>query len=135
MEPVLDPRTPDQAHRAADGHAGALDVDLRPLETLLARIDTHCHPEQIWLFGSRARGDATAESDWDLLVVAPDDAADESLAPLAAWTLQKGSGVRADVLFCKSHEFRDDLGTVNTLANAVASEGILIRERSPADRQ
>lgn len=31
-------------------------------------------PEEIWLFGSRARGTAGAESDWDLLVVVPDTA-------------------------------------------------------------
>jgi predicted nucleotidyltransferase len=28
-------------------------------------------PAEVWLFGSRARGDARVDSDWDLLVVLP----------------------------------------------------------------
>ena len=36
----------------------AREMDLGPLETLLARIREKFDPEQIWLFGSRARGDA-----------------------------------------------------------------------------
>ena len=36
-------------------------------------VDAYC-PERIYLFGSRARGDAGAGSDYDLLLVVPDDA-------------------------------------------------------------
>jgi predicted nucleotidyltransferase len=45
------------------GHA----IDLRPIAPILARIVERWNPLQIWLFGSRARGDAGMNSDWDLL--------------------------------------------------------------------
>jgi predicted nucleotidyltransferase len=81
------------------------------------------------LFGSRARGDAGPTSDWDLLVVVPDDTKESDLDPLIAWRLQKGSGVYADVIPCRVAEFRDDVDTVNTLSYAVVTEGVLIYER------
>jgi predicted nucleotidyltransferase len=39
------------------------------LAPLLARIIEAMRPEQIWRFGSRAKGHARPTSDWDLLVV------------------------------------------------------------------
>jgi predicted nucleotidyltransferase len=95
----------------------------------VARIQATYHPEQIWLFGSRARGDAGPESDWDLFVVVPDDIQESDLDPLVAWQLQRGSGVYADVIACRACEFHEDLDTVNTLSYAVVSEGVLIYER------
>jgi predicted nucleotidyltransferase len=65
---------------AVDRRGGALNlIEAAPL---LVRIVEAWHPYQIWLFGSRARGEANAESDWDLLVVVPDDVPDEVLDPL-----------------------------------------------------
>jgi len=60
--------------------------------------------------------------------VAPDDL-DDDFDPVEAWQLQKGSGVRADVLLCQLKDFRSDLGTPNTIAYAVAMEGVLLYER------
>ncbi len=45
--------------------------ELVPLVALIVRIAS---PERIILFGSRARGDAGPNSDYDLLVILPDDA-------------------------------------------------------------
>ncbi len=104
-------------------------LDLSPLALLLARIDAKYHPEQVWLFGSRARGDARPTSDWDLLVVVPDDTDERDLDPVVAWQLQRGSGVYADVIPCWAREYREDRGTVNTLAHEVDREGVLIYER------
>jgi predicted nucleotidyltransferase len=104
-------------------------IDLRPIATLLARIQEKYHPEQIWLFGSRARGDASPTSDWDLLVVVPDDTQESVIDPRVAWRLQRASGVHADVIPCRASEFRDDRGTVNTISYVVACEGVLIYER------
>lgn len=42
------------------------------LNTMVERIVKDFHPLQIILFGSHARGDATAQSDIDLLVVFPE---------------------------------------------------------------
>jgi len=111
------------------GGTGERIVDVRPLAKRVARIEETYHPEQIWLFGSRARGDARPGSDWDLFVVVPDDIQEGNLDPLVAWQLQRGSGVYADVIPCRASEFRDDLHTVNTLSYAVANEGVIIYER------
>jgi uncharacterized protein len=48
-------------------------INISQLRFLLARIEETYRPLQVWLFGSRARGDARPDSDWDLLVVVPDD--------------------------------------------------------------
>jgi uncharacterized protein len=103
--------------------------DLRPLDTLLARLEAQYHPEQVWLFGSRARGDERPESDWDVFVVVPDDTGDEQLDLLFVWRLQRGSGVPADVIACRASEFRDACDTVNTLSYVVAKEGVRIDGR------
>lgn len=113
------------ANTASD-HAS---LDLRPLRTLLARIEAKYHAEQIWLFGSRARGGATPWSDWDVFVVVPDETNECDLDPVVAWQLQRGSGVHADVIPCRASDFRGARDTVNTLAYVVAHEGVLIRER------
>lgn len=46
-----------------NGHA----IDLAPAWPLLDRVLREWQPLRIQLFGSRARGDANRESDWDLL--------------------------------------------------------------------
>src|SRR5262245_35354161 len=37
-------------------------------------------PEEVWLFGSRARQTHSVDSDWDLMAVLPDSASDRDLA-------------------------------------------------------
>jgi len=104
-------------------------IDLQPIEPLLTRIEATYHPDQVWLFGSRARGDARPGSDWDLFVVVPDDTAESVLHPLVAWRLRREPGIRADVICCRTSEFLDSRETVNTLAYVVAREGVLVLER------
>ncbi len=41
------------------------------LDEIVRRIVEVAHPDRVVLFGSRARGDATEDSDYDILVVAP----------------------------------------------------------------
>lgn len=103
--------------------------DASPLATLLARIQAKYDPLAVWLFGSRARGDARPGSDWDLLVVVPDHVPDEECSPLAAWRLQRHSGVYADIITCRPDELREDWCTVNTIPYIVAHEGRLLYER------
>ncbi|PYO54511.1 MAG: hypothetical protein DMD83_22120, partial [Candidatus Rokuibacteriota bacterium] len=45
----------------------------RTLVEIVRRLVEAYRPDRIYLFGSRARGTAGAESDYDLLVVVPDD--------------------------------------------------------------
>lgn len=108
-------------------NASGAALDLRPLQTLLSRIEATFHAPQVWLFGSRARGEASPESDWDVFVVVPDETEESGMDPRVAWRLQRGSGVHADVIPCRATDFRNARDTVNTLSYVVAREGVLIR--------
>jgi uncharacterized protein len=102
-------------------------IDLRPIQSLLERIVSRWCPRDIWLFGSRARGTAESDSDWDLLVVVPDDLAPPGFDdPMTVWKMKQGTGVRADVLLCRASEFEDDRSTHNTIAYDAAIEGVQI---------
>jgi len=67
------------------------------LEALVKALVEALHPARIVLFGSRARGDARPDSDWDLLVIADTDldrAEREFVAHRATW----GVNVPKDIL-------------------------------------
>ena len=109
-----------------DAHGRALDV--RPIDHLLARIIDEFRPIEIRLFGSRARGESSAASDWDLFVIVPDDleAADDLFA---GYRLRRETRTRADIVLCPVGEFQEDRSTPNTLAYEAAHHGVVIYER------
>lgn len=103
-------------------------LDVRPIETLLARMINELRPVEVRLFGSRARGEAGAESDWDLFVVVPDDlAAVDDL--FAGYRLRRETRMRADIILCPLSEFLEDRDTPNTLAYEAAHHGVTVYER------
>jgi len=104
-------------------------IDLAPIRELLNRIVAAWRPEQVWLFGSRARGTAALASDWDVLAVVPDSVEDDAIGPLESWRLVKAAHAHADVVPCRASDFRRDWDTPNTLVNEVARSGILVYER------
>lgn len=112
-------------HREMD----CTEIDTTPVRSLIDRIIQRWSPRQIWLFGSRARGEATDASDWDLLVVLDDRTLDAELDPRVAWQLGRNVGVRADVIACRAGEFQEARNTPNTLAYDAAHEGGLLYER------
>ncbi len=105
------------------------DIPLASIRHLLDRIVATWNPHQIWLFGSRARGDGRSTSDWDLFVVVPDDVAESSLDPVIGWRLQKEAGIRADVIPCRASDFEEDRCTPNTLCYEAATAGVLLVQR------
>lgn len=103
------------------------DPDRYPeLRTLLARIESACDPIEIILYGSRARGEATTQSDWDLKVIVADETPDRVLSPMFGWALQEGSGVHADISIARFSEFSADLGVPNSAASHILDDGILL---------
>lgn len=111
---------------ARDVRGQALDV--QPIDHLLVRIVDEFRPLEIRLFGSRARGESSASSDWDLFVVVPDDleAADDLFA---GYRLRRETRTRADIVLCPLVEFHEDRDTPNTLAYEAAHHGVVIYER------
>ena len=56
------------------GRRGDLQADDPVLSEILHRLVKAFQPERIYLFGSKARSDAGPDSDYDLMIVVPDDA-------------------------------------------------------------
>lgn len=100
-----------------------------PLQALVERICVQLQPVQVWLFGSRARGDERVDSDWDLAVVLPDDADDSFFDPLTTWRLIRPGLIPLDLATFPASEFREDRTTPNTIPFSVAQEGRLLYER------
>jgi predicted nucleotidyltransferase len=96
---------------------------------LLARIIQAMRPEQIWLFGSRARGGARPTSDWDLLVVISDDATDDELDVMHAWQTVRDLRIPADVIPVRRSEFEEARDHAGTLVRTVVSEGMQVYSR------
>lgn len=80
-------------------------------------------PEQIWLFGSRARGSARPLRDWDLLVVVPDDATDDEVDEVRAWQAVRDLRIPADVIPVRRSEFENARDHAGTLVRTVVGEG------------
>ena len=106
-------------------------LDLAPIQPLLDSIQASWSPTQIWLFGSRARGTATPQSDWDLLVVVSDELAPSLEAdPRVVWRLQRQARVRSDVIPCGQSDFESASEVPNLLAYEAKQHGVLIYERA-----
>lgn len=83
-------------------------------------------PERVYLFGSVARGDAGADSDYDLLVVVADDAPPERRRSRLAYETLLGSGIAADVLVCTRSYFEARRSLKASLPGTVLREGRLL---------
>lgn len=94
---------------------------------MLARIVDVMHPEQIWLFGSRARGEAREDSDWDLMAILPDGAPEQDLDLASVWSRLRDLRLERVELFTMTRSdfdaWRHSLGT---LAEVVASTGVVV---------
>ena len=96
------------------------------LKTLLERIEAVYAPEDVLLFGSRAKGTAEPDGDWDILVVLPDNADERLLDPLLGYETQQGSGVYADVLCSLKSEFPSDLTVANSRTRDIVGHAVLV---------
>ena len=89
------------------------------LRVLLDRIVPAFLPQAVYLFGSRAEGQARKDSDWDLLVVVSDDTPLERLTVVAGYEAIRGSGVAADVIPTRRSRFealKDQVGSLSYVA-------------------
>ena len=72
---------------------------------LLDPVVDYFKPQRVILFGSRARGEATRDSDIDLLVVVDDDTPPEKLTSQAGYEAHR-SGHAADVFPMRAEDLR-----------------------------
>jgi predicted nucleotidyltransferase len=93
------------------------------LDELVRRLVAAYRPLRIYLFGSVGRGEGGPDSDYDLLVVVPDDAEPERRRSRLAYRTLRGTGTAADVLVCTRTYFDRRAHVAASLPATVLREG------------
>ena len=94
-----------------------------------ARLLEAMQADEVWLFGSRARCDAKAESDMDLLVVVPESQEARHDRSRRARLLVADFAEPMDIAVVTRDEWRRQAGVVNTLPYVAMHEGRLVAKR------
>jgi predicted nucleotidyltransferase len=102
-----------------------LREDARLAEIVRRLVDAY-QPERIYLFGSVARSRAEPDSDYDLLVLVPDEASPERKRSRLAYEVLWGTGVAADVLVCTHSYFEARRHLKASLPGTILREGRLL---------
>ena len=103
----------------------ASETDPR-LGTLVRRLVEVYQPERIYLFGSAARGEASQDSDYDVMVVVPDNAPADRRNSGLAYTALWGLGVAVDVLVWTRSAFEARRHLRASLPGTIVREGRLL---------
>lgn len=101
------------------------DMRQRLLEAL-KRLTELLTPERIYLFGSHARGDASPDSDYDLLVVVRESRLPRYRREQQAFRALCGIGISTDVIVFTRDEFERGKKVVTSLPSTVEREGKLL---------
>lgn len=101
-------------------------IDNPVLDGIVHRLVELYRPERIILFGSVARGEAGADSDYDLMVIVPDDAPPERKKTRLAYDNLWGIGAAADVLVWTKSSFDSRLHLKASFPSAIQREGKLL---------
>jgi hypothetical protein len=92
---------------------------------LLGPVVAYFKRQRVILFGSRARGGATRDSDIDLLVIVDDDTPPEKLTWQAGCEAHRTNRA-ADVFPMRAADFERERAVVNTLAGEADADGIVV---------
>lgn len=98
------------------------------LPEIVNRIIDEADPVRIVLFGSHARGDATADSDVDLLVITEGDQRDRDLVIRIRHRLAE-LPIAKDVIVATEQRVKDYGHLVGTILRPALREGITVYER------
>ena len=93
------------------------------LAHIVERLVRAYHPERIYLFGSTARGEAGPDSDYDMLLVMPDDSPPELLRPTRAYEALWGLQIAVDVHVWPRSKFESRLHLKASLPSTIVREG------------
>jgi HEPN domain-containing protein/predicted nucleotidyltransferase len=103
------------------------------LAEAVRRLVEAIQPERISLFGSRARGDAHQDSDYDFLVVVSDDAAsDRRAVERRARQALSGLDLAKDLLIYTAAQFERNRPVAGSMSATVEREGRLLYGSPPA---
>ena len=96
------------------------------LAEIVRRLVDVYHPERIYLFGSTARGDAGPDSDYDLMVILPDEAPFHLRRGIPGYRALRGTGVAADLQVWPLSDFNRQLHRKASFPSTIAREGKLL---------
>jgi uncharacterized protein len=102
------------------------EEDVCALARILVRLIDAYQPERIYLFGSKARGDAGPDSDFDLLVVVSDTAPADRKRSRLAYERLWGTGTATDVLVWTRERFDSRAHLRASLPGTILREGKLL---------
>ena len=105
-----------------DGSSGRSQAD-QLLAEIVERLVRAYHPERIYLFGSIARDEAGPDSDYDILLVMPDDSPPELLRPTRAYDALWGLPTAVDVHVWPRSKFESRLHLKASLPSTIIREG------------
>ncbi len=104
----------------------AVAADDPTLAEITRRLVEIYRPERIYLFGARARGTASADSDYDLLVVVRDDVPPGLRRSARAYEALWGLPTSGDILIWTHTAFVERLHLRASLPSTVEREGRLL---------
>jgi len=104
----------------------AVAADDPTLAEITRRLVETYRPERIYLFGSRARGAAGEDSDYDLLVVVGDDVPSGLRRSAPAYEALWGLPTSGDILIWTHTAFAERLHLRASLPSTVEREGRLL---------
>jgi len=95
------------------------------LEEATRRLVTELSPSKVYLFGSRSRGDATPDSDYDFLVVVSSSEERPLRRAQKAYRALRGLGIAKDVIVTTADRFDRMKILEASLEHEVPTEGLL----------
>ena len=97
---------------------------------MVVRIVEHFHPQHVILFGSRARGDAQDDSDFDLLIIAPSGEPRWRRTVPVYRRLAGLVGIPKDIVWWTPEEIAEWRGVKSHFINTVLREGRVLYEKA-----
>ena len=111
-----------------DGPLSVATTDPALVEITRRLVESY-RPERIYLFGSRARGTAGTDSDYDLLVIVQDNAPSVLRRSTRAYEALWGLPTAGDILVWTHTAFAERLHLRASLPSTVEREGRLLYSR------
>jgi predicted nucleotidyltransferase len=102
------------------------------LDDIVSRLAKGLRAERIYLFGSQARGDASQDSDYDLLVVVARSDLPRHRREALSYDLLWGLTIPVDVIVLTRAEFNRSARVKTSLAATAEANGILLYDRPKA---
>ena len=96
------------------------------LREVFRRLAEAYHPQRIYLFGSTGRGDAGPDTDYDLMIMVPDDVPAELKDCRVGYRALSGLGIAKDILVWTRDKFDKRLHLKASLPSTVVEEGKLL---------